>query len=65
MDIKSKKEEILIKNINAWKNKLLDLTLKNKAFKLKSLKLGKSFPSKMQIIYPSLEDFNENNWFIK
>ncbi|WP_322961020.1 DUF4011 domain-containing protein [Mycoplasmopsis cynos] len=56
MDIKSKKEEILIKNINAWKNKLLDLTLKNKALNL-SLKLGKSFPSKMQIIYPSLEDF--------
>ncbi|MDP4040814.1 DUF4011 domain-containing protein [Mycoplasma mycoides] len=50
------KKEILIKNINNWKHKLLDLGMKNKSLNF-NIKTTKTISSKIQIIYPNLLDF--------
>ncbi|CAT04949.1 putative DNA helicase [Mesomycoplasma conjunctivae] len=51
----SKNKQILVKNINNWKIKLLDLTLKNKAINFKITSSSK-IPSNLKIIYPTLDD---------
>ncbi|MGX9357787.1 DUF4011 domain-containing protein [Mycoplasma sp. 773] len=55
------KKEKLIKNINHWKTKLLDLTLRNKSLNI-GISLKKTIPNKLKIVYPDfyslLELFN-------
>nr|VZR97393.1 ATP-dependent RecD-like DNA helicase [Mycoplasma feriruminatoris] len=50
------KNKILIKNINNWKSKLLDLGMKNKSLNF-NIKTTKTISSKIKIVYPNLLDF--------
>ncbi|EIE41790.1 hypothetical protein MCANUFG4_01841 [Mycoplasmopsis canis UFG4] len=49
--IDKEKNEKLIKNINHWKSKLLDLSLRNKSLNI-GIGLKKTIPNKLKIIYP-------------
>lgn len=52
----SNKKDIILKNINNWKTKLLDLSTKNKTINF-SMKETKTVPSQLEILIPNFNNF--------